>query len=116
MSIQGLKELLPDFAKDIRINLTNILTPEGALGLTEKQIFGAALSVACSLKNTLLIKRLKEEADSVLSAEDIQGVKTAVSLMGMNNIYYRTVHLAEDANLSLPSGQVAYVEHESAWN
>ena len=100
MSIQSLKELLPDFAKDIRINLVNVLTPEGAAGLTEKRIFGAALSVAFSLKNTLLINNLKEEADTFLSSEDIKGIKTAVSLMGMNNIYYRTVHLAEDHTLS----------------
>lgn len=101
MSIQNLKELLPDFAKDIRINLINVLTLEGAAGLTEKQIFGAALSVAFSLKNTLLIKNLKAEAsDAILSSEDIKGIKTAVSLMGMNNIYYRTIHLAEDHTLS----------------
>lgn len=100
MSIQDLKEFLPDFAKDIRINLTNILTVEGAAGLTEKRIFGAALGVAFSLKNTLLIKHLKEEAGSFLSSKDIQGIKTAVSLMGMNNIYYRTVHLTEDHSLS----------------
>lgn len=100
MSIQDLKGLLPDFAKDIRINLTNILTTEGAAGLTEKRIFGAALSVAYSLNNTVLIEHLKEEGESFLSSGDIQGIKTAVSLMGMNNIYYRTVHLAEDTNLS----------------
>ena len=96
-----LHELIPDFAKDIRINLKTVLTEEGAPGLSEKQRAGAALSAALSLKNKALSKGfLKESAGKSLSSEDVQGIKTAVSLMGMNNIYYRSVHLSEDARLS----------------
>ena len=93
-----LHEKIPEFAKDIRINLKTVLTEEGAPGLSEKQIIGAALSAALSLKNEPLSKDLKESA--ALSPKDIQGIKTAVSLMGMNNIYYRSVHLAEKARLA----------------
>ena len=98
MSIETLKNALPAFAKDTRINLGNILTEEGAPGLSQEQIFGVALSLAFSLKNKLLITELKKVAS--FSPQNLEGIKVAVSLMGMNNIYYRTVHLSENSNLS----------------
>ena len=100
MSIDIIKESLKDYAKDTRINIGNVLTPEGAPGLSEKQIFGSALSVAMSLADSFLVKQLLAAGENILSEQDINGVKIAVSLMGMNNIYYRTIHLAEDQDLS----------------
>ena len=100
MSLENIKQALPDYAKDLRINLDNVLNPENSAGLTEKQIFGSALSVAMACKNDLLIKNLLLVCENRLSEQDIFGIKTAVSLMGMNNVYYRSIHLAEEEDLS----------------
>ena len=43
MSIDSLKALLPDYAKDIKLNIGNVLTPSA---LNETQIWGAALASA----------------------------------------------------------------------
>ena len=100
MSIENIKQAFPDCAKDLKINLDNVLNPENSIGLTQKQIFGSGLSVAMACKNSFLIKNLKQASENILSERDIFGIKTAVSLMGMNNVYYRSLHLAEDDELS----------------
>lgn len=100
MSIENIKTALPDYAKDMRINIANVLSEEGSPGLIEKQIFGSALSVAMAGKNLFLTKNILSASKDILSETDLNGIKTAVSLMGMNNIYYRAVHLSEDENLS----------------
>lgn len=95
MSIETLKDLVKDYGKDIRINLENVLTAEGAPGLTDTQIFGTFLASAYATKS----EKLKEVAEAIvstrLSAEEIEGVKAATTIMGMNNIYYRYLHLLE---------------------
>lgn len=100
MSIDIIKESIKDYAKDIRINIGNVVNPEISQGLTEKQIYGCALSVAMSLSDKFLTTQLLSAGETIISTQDIEGIKTAVSLMAMNNIYYRTIHLAEDAELS----------------
>ena len=100
MSLENIKQALPDYARDLKINFENIFNPENSTGLTQKQIFGSALSVSFSVKNSFLAKNLLESNENPLSDTDIKGVKTAVSLMGMNNVYYRSLHLAEDEELS----------------
>ena len=100
MSLENIKQALPDYAKDLRINLDSVLNPENSGGLTEKQIFGSGLAVALACKNSFLIKNFSQAGENILSEKDIFGIKTAVSLMGMNNVYYRSLHLAEDEDLS----------------
>ena len=102
MSITVITDSLKDYAKDLRINMGNVLTEDDSPGLTEKQILCCALSVALAVKSAFLVKQLfsagKEKG--LISEGDLSGIKTAVSLMGMNNVYYRTLHLAEDPALS----------------
>jgi alkyl hydroperoxide reductase subunit D len=59
MTIDSLKEGLGDDAKDIRINLSKILTEDGAPSLSEKQIFLIALACGYTLKNEYLLEALK---------------------------------------------------------
>ena len=100
MSIENIKSAVPDYAKDLRINLGNVLNEEHSPGLTKKQIFGIALSTVFALKNDFLIKNIQAESGSLFAEEELKGIKTAVSLMGMNNVYYRSLHLAEEEELS----------------
>jgi lipoyl-dependent peroxiredoxin subunit D len=95
MSLELLKDLVKDYGRDIRINLDSVLSVEGAPGLTEIQIYGTFLASAYASKS----EKLKEIAESLshekLSTEEIEGVKAAATIMGMNNIYYRFLHLLE---------------------
>ncbi len=95
MSLQTLKDLVKDYARDIRLNLDSVLSAEGAPGLNDTQIYGTFLASAYATKS----EKLKELAESIvtgrLSDQEVEGIKAAVTIMGMNNIYYRYLHLLE---------------------
>lgn len=87
---------IPDYAKDLRLNLSRVLTVDPASDLSTKQIMAIALAAAFSTRNNQLIEAMHVIAKRELSHAEYQACQIAVSLMGMNNIYYRFVHLVED--------------------
>ena len=100
MNIDKLKEKLPDYAKDIRLNLSHLFGNVSQSGLTDTQFYGTALAVAYSLQQGDLIAAIRSETDASLLAELEIAAKIAATLMAMNNIYYRFIHLAEDAEFA----------------
>lgn len=99
--LETIKEKLPEFAKDARINLSKVLDCNQSDGLTAHQIYGCALAVAYQLNNRFLQAELQSE----LSQEVIDAAKLAASLMAMTNVYYRFIHLAEMPELNqVPAG------------
>jgi alkyl hydroperoxide reductase subunit D len=96
MSIEALKESIPDFAKDIRLNISKVLSEEGAPGLTLKQIVGTALATAHATRSAKLIDAVTTEFAAALTPEELNAAKAASSIMAMNNVYYRFIHLAAD--------------------
>jgi len=104
MSIEQLKQSIPDFAKDIRLNLGNLFANKEQSGLSVSQFYGTALAIAYSLKDRVIINAIKNDGEEYMSPELIQAAKTAATLMAMNNIYYRAIHLAENKELtSMPA-------------
>lgn len=98
-ALNTLRESLPEFAKDTKMNLSSVLTPEGSPGLTEKQIAGIALASAYAARVPSVVKHVMDYASGVLLENEIQGAKSAVSIMSMTNMYYRFLHLAEDPDI-----------------
>lgn len=96
MSVSNLKSKMGDYAKDIKINLSNVLSEEGAKDLNINQIYGVALASAYATKNKEVCDAIYAEVAGTLSEEEINAAKSAASIMGMNNIYYRFVHLCSD--------------------
>ena len=101
MSIEQLKQAIPDFAKDIRLNVSNLFANIAQTGLSDGQFYGTALAIAYSLKNKALTEAIIDEGQASITAELQQAAKTAATLMAMNNVYYRAIHLAENKELSL---------------
>ncbi len=95
MSLETLKDLVKDYGRDIRINLDSVLSSEGAPGLTEEQIFGTFLASAYASKSPKLIELAEAITTSKIGEAEREGVKAAATIMGMNNIYYRYLHLLE---------------------
>ncbi len=93
MSIETLKSQLPDYAKDLKLNLSSLLREEA---LTEQQLWGTLLASAIASRNTAVISVIQAEASERLAAEVISASQAAAAVMSMNNIYYRFVHLASD--------------------
>ena len=95
-SIEAWRDALPDYARDLKLNLGSVLTASGAPGLNEKQIWSIALASAIAARNTSFARGIEAQAKTHLADVDIEGAKAAAAIMGMNNIYYRFLHLVED--------------------
>lgn len=100
MSIKEIRSSLGEYAKDIKLNLGSVLTTEGSPDLKQNQIYGIALSCVFATQNDQLIEALAKDAKEVLSEEEINAAKGAATIMGMNNIYYRFIHLVSDKEYS----------------
>jgi alkyl hydroperoxide reductase subunit D len=96
MTMQDLKNKIPDYAKDIKLNLGKVLAEEGAPDLKLNQIYGIALAAAYATKNVDVIDGIYTEVRPVLTDADIHAAKAAASIMAMNNVYYRSLHLMSD--------------------
>lgn len=91
MSLESLKEHIPDYAKDIRLNLSSLARETG---LDDQKKYGCFLASAWATGNAALIRAIAGEVDGKLSSEALNAAKAAAAVMGMNNVYYRFVHLA----------------------
>ncbi len=96
MSIEQLRSNLADHAKDIKLNLSVIFLPENMPDLTIKQIHLVALACAFATKNSNVIEAILTDASDHLSPVEINAAKSAATIMAMNNVYYRFVHLVSD--------------------
>jgi alkyl hydroperoxide reductase subunit D len=97
MSVARLRELLPAYAKDLRLNLGSVTSQSQ---LSEQQLWGAVLASAIASRGRTTLVELESEALEHLSTEAADAARTAAALMSMNNVYYRTLHLLEDEEYS----------------
>lgn len=105
MNIENIRNDLGDFAKDTKLNLSSILQEQSAKDLTQNQIYAIALASAFATKNEAVINAIIETAADNISEAEKQAAKAAASIMAMNNIYYRFVHLASDKEFGkMPTG------------
>jgi len=103
MAFDDLKSSIPDWGKDIRLNLGSLLT---GTKLNEQQLWGTLLSTAIASRNEVVLAAIDEDATRTLSAEAKQAAKSAASIMSMNNIYYRTMHMLGDAEYETMSARL----------
>lgn len=97
MSIDTLRDLIPDYAKDIRLNLGSLA---GETVLNDQQKWGTFLSCALASRNATVIRHVTREASEKLAPEAVTAAKSAASIMGMNNVYYRFTHMVSDKTYS----------------
>jgi lipoyl-dependent peroxiredoxin subunit D len=95
-TLDTIRDAIPDYARDLKLNLGSVLATTGAPGLTEKQIWAIALASAIASRNNAFTRDIESLAAAHLDASYITGARAAAAIMGMNNIYYRFLHLVED--------------------
>ncbi len=93
MSIETIRDLIPDYAKDIRQNLS-ILAGEDIL--TDQQKWGTFVVSALASRSQTVIKAVLAEATTHLDETAMTGAKAAAGIMAMNNVYYRFLHITEN--------------------
>ncbi len=100
MSLELLKTALPDYAKDIRLNLGSLATEPA---LSDEQRAGTFVVSALASRNATVTDAIIAEFGPRLSAEALNAAKAAASIMAMNNVYYRFTHLVGGDYPNLPA-------------
>lgn len=86
-----LAEAFPDVAKDIRVNLQNVLQP-GALNAD--QVWGTAIACAHASRNDALKQAIEADAKALGIGDGVVAdARAAAVLMAMNNVFYRFKHV-----------------------
>ncbi|MFR9789322.1 alkyl hydroperoxide reductase [Streptomyces sp. MB22_4] len=93
MSLDSLKARVPDYAKDLRLNLGSVI---GNSDLPAQQLWGTVLATAIASRSPIVLRELEPEAKANLSPEAYTAAKSAAAIMAMNNVFYRTRHLLSD--------------------
>ncbi len=93
MSLDALRELIPAYGKDISLNLSSLANETV---LTEQQKWGCFLASAHAIGVASVVRLIEAQAATVLSPEAMNAAKSAAAVMGMNNIYYRSLHLMKN--------------------
>ena len=90
MSIDAVRDALPDFAWDQKRNL-DAVTAETLL--SDQQKWGCLLACAYASNNPTLIRNMESGAGPILSDKARNGTRLAATLMAMNTVYYGAINL-----------------------
>ena len=96
MSLDALRAQLPDYAKDLRLNLESVLSEAGAPGLEPRQARAVAFASAIASRHRPLSEATEACAAELLAPAELAGVRAAAAMMAMTNVYYRFTHLVSD--------------------
>lgn len=92
--VDSIKEALPDYAKDTRLNIDAVVKRST---LASEEAEAVALAAAFATGNTKLWTWIQSE---VTDKKEGEAAITAASLMAMNNTWYPFIEMADDANLT----------------
>jgi len=100
MSLESLKNALPEYAKDQKLNLGSLAAEPS---LTQQQRAGTFIATALASRNATVTAALVAEFGPQLSPEALTAAKAAASIMGMNNVYYRFTHAVIGDSPTMPA-------------
>ena len=93
MSLKEFADTLPEYAKDLRLNLGSLLSDQM---LGDQRKYGLILACAHGTGYRPIVAAAEAEAEGRLSPEAAEAARAAAAVMAMNNVYYRFVHLASN--------------------
>ena len=105
--LQAIKDRMPEYAKDIRLNLDSTIARSS---LTREDAIAVALAAAFATRSKPLIDAFKA---AVPPAQGYAAL-AAAALMGMNNVWYPYLEMADDADLKTQRAELrmnAYAAH-----
>src|SRR5688572_18664950 len=93
MPLKQFADTLPEYAKDLRLNLGSLLADQT---LGDQRKYGLLLSCAHATGYKPIVEAVEAETGDKLSADAANAARAAAAVMAMNNVYYRFVHLASN--------------------
>jgi alkyl hydroperoxide reductase subunit D len=109
MTLDDIKARLPDWAKDVRLNLDATIKRSS---LEPRLAAGAALAAAYAARSPALVAAFRDP--DMLDPQHAEAALTAAALMGMNNVWYPFVEMAGDESLKTMRAELrmnAYATH-----
>jgi alkyl hydroperoxide reductase subunit D len=92
MNLETLLDSVPGYAKDLKLNFSTVVGQQ--TDLTPQQAWGTVVASAYATGNAELLCAVMEEASKHISQQALDAAKGAAAIMGMNNVFYRFMHLA----------------------
>ena len=96
MILDELRAQIPDYAKDLRLNLESVLSETGAPGLTPQQLAMVAVASAIASRHAPLTEAVVTWAQGTLDDASLDAARSAAAVMAMTNVYYRFTHLVAE--------------------
>ena len=93
MSLKEFADALPEYAKDLRLNISSLL---GDQTLGEEKKYGLILACAHGTGYRPIVAAAEAEIEGKLDGAYANAARAAAAVMAMNNVYYRFVHLASN--------------------
>jgi alkyl hydroperoxide reductase subunit D len=88
--VDALREQIPDHARDLRLNLSAVLSESS---LTAAQRWGVAVASAGAARRRDLLDAIVNDARAEVGDAVVDDGLAASALMAMNNVFYRFRHL-----------------------
>jgi lipoyl-dependent peroxiredoxin subunit D len=107
--LNTLKASIPDYAKDVRLNLDAVIARSS---LDRADALGVALAAAYAARSKALVDAMRDSGE--LSDVDASAALSAAALMAMNNVWYPYVEMANDEDLRTQRAELrmnAYATH-----
>jgi len=89
-ALEALAETFPDAARDLRVNLTAVLRESS---LDERTRLAVALASALASRSRPLAAAIERDGAGTLDEAARDDAEAAVTLMAMNNVFYRFRHM-----------------------
>jgi lipoyl-dependent peroxiredoxin subunit D len=94
MTVEEIMDGLPVYAKDLKLNFSSLVRQQAELN--EQQLWGTVVASAIVSRTPELTNAVLAEAATHLSPQALEAAKAAAAIMGMNNVYYRFLHLSSN--------------------
>ncbi|HJV74202.1 MAG TPA: carboxymuconolactone decarboxylase family protein [Noviherbaspirillum sp.] len=92
--LNAIKLQIPDYAKDIRLNLDAVVARSS---LERDDALGAMLAAAFAMRSKPMMDAIRNSGE--LDDANLNAALSAAALMGMNTVWYPYVEMADDNDL-----------------
>ena len=86
MTLDDLKNSIPDFAKDVKINLSSLVMNSE---YDDELVYGCAYASSLALGNNDIASVFEKECSIRFGREFIESIKATVTVMSLNNVWYK---------------------------
>jgi len=100
--LDALRDALPDWAKDTRLNVGSVIA--NGSSLTDTQHWGTAIATAAAIGEGSTLRAIVDDARNAgIEQTSIDAALAAFSVMAMNNVFYRGRHWCSDDVSQVPA-------------